>query len=117
MAFTKPKMFRDEPASEVIAKAQKISDFKNLGPATEKHFLKAGIKTANQFVKLGWKKTLVKLVESDPKNRHSLFAYALIGALKNQDWNAISEKDKAEARSFSASLKPKSPKKRKTGKG
>lgn len=102
-----PQMFRDESFEDRLAQAKKISDLKNLGPATEKHFTKAGIKTVNQFVKLGWKKTFKKLVEVNPKNRHTLFAYALIGALKNIDWNGISAEDKNEAKIFSASLKKK----------
>lgn len=103
----KPRMFSDEPAEEKLMKVKKISDLKNLGPATEKLFHKAGIKTVQQFVKLGWKKTLVKLVKSDQRNRHSMFTYAIIGALKNKDWNQISELEKQEAREFTQSLKPK----------
>lgn len=99
-----PRMFSDEPVEKALQKAQKISDLKNLGPKAEETFRKAGIKTAAQFVKLGWKKTMQKLVKSDPKNRHSLFAYALIGALTNREWNALSEKEKEEARNFVRSL-------------
>lgn len=101
----RPRMFSDEPFKDRIKKATKVSDLKNLGPTSEKEFLKAGIKTANQFVKLGWKKSLEKLVKSNPKNRHSIFAYALIGALQNKEWNRISDEDKLEAKEFVASLK------------
>lgn len=103
----RPQMFRDEPAVDHLAKAKKISDLKNLGPESEKAFAKAGIKTASQFIKLGWKKTLQKLVKSNPKHRHSLYAYALIGALSNTDWSRISEQEKLEAREFTRSLKKK----------
>ncbi|WP_413290835.1 TfoX/Sxy family DNA transformation protein [Bdellovibrio sp. HCB337] len=99
-----PRMFSDEPAEDVFKKAKKISDLKNLGPQTERAFHKAGIKTVPQFLKLGWKKTMQKLVKSDPKSRHSVFAYALIGALTNKEWNAISESEKEEARNFVRSL-------------
>lgn len=99
-------MFRDEPAEQALARAQVISDLKNLGPQTEKYFLKAGIKTAAELRRLGWKKAMIKLVASNPKHRHSLFAYALIGALKNLDWNAIPDEEKKAAREFCASLKP-----------
>lgn len=102
----KPRMFSDEPIEVKLQSAKRISDLKNLGPATENQFLKAGIKSVSQFVKLGWKKSLQKLVKIDPKNRHSIFAYAMIGALQNKEWNAISESDKMEARNFTASLKP-----------
>lgn len=103
----RPRMFSDEPIQETLLKAKKISDLKNLGPSTEAIFLKAGIKSVKQFVRLGWKKSMEKLIKSNPKNRHSLFAYALIGALKNQQWNGISEQDKQEAREFCASFKKK----------
>lgn len=99
-----PRMFSDEPAEDVFKKAKKISDFKNLGPESEKGFHKAGITTAQQFIKLGWKKTMEKLVKSNPKSRHSMYAYALIGALTNKDWNAITDAEKEEARNFVRSM-------------
>lgn len=108
-----PRMFSDESFEEKLSKAQKISDLKNLGPTTEKGMQKAGIKTLDQFVKMGWKKAMIKLVAFNPKNRHSMFAYALIGALKNVDAFHISEDDKKEAREFCASLKPKTVAKKK----
>lgn len=99
----RPRMFASESVD--LSKAKNISDLKNLGPASELNFTKAGIKSAQQFIKMGWKKAMVKLVKSDKRNRHSLFAYALIGALNNQLWSKISEADKAEAREFVKKLK------------
>lgn len=112
----KPKMFGDEPAQDVLIKAKRLTDLKNLGPETEKAFLKAKIKTPQQFIKLGWKKTMVALCKVNPKNNHSLFAYAIIGALKNKAWNAISEEDKLEAREFMKSLRDKATRKKKLNK-
>ncbi len=103
--WNRPQMFQDEPAEDIFLQAKKISDLMNLGPTSETHFTAAGIKTPTQFRKLGWQKTMKKLVDSNPKHRHSLYAYALIGALQNTMWSRIPEKDKAEARSFCASLK------------
>jgi hypothetical protein len=102
----KPRMFSDEPAEQVLKIAVKISDLKNLGEVTERSFHRAGIKTAQQFIKMGWKKALIKLVALDPKNRHTMFAYALIGALTNKEWNGLSEEEKQEAKEFTLSLKP-----------
>lgn len=99
-----PRMFSDEPPEQILKTAQKISDLKNLGIKAQQEFHKAGIKTVAQFTKLGWKKSLLKLAKSNPKNRHSVFAYALIGALNNKDWTAISEEEKAEARDFVKSI-------------
>jgi DNA transformation protein and related proteins len=98
-------MFQDEPVGNRFQKSSRISDLKNLGPKTEAHFTNIGITTALQFKKLGWKKTMEKLVNSNPKLRHSVYAYALIGALQNTDWNRISNEDKQAARAFCLLLK------------
>lgn len=103
--LTKPRMFSDDTFEDKVDSFKKISDLKNFGPATEATFHKAGIKTVAQFIKLGWKKSFTKLVKSNPKNRHSIFAYALIGALQNKEWHQISHAQKDEARQFTASLK------------
>lgn len=100
-------MFSDEPAELAIQRATKISDLKNLGPKAAESFHRAGIQSVDQFKKLGWKKALVKLIALDPKNRHTLYAYALIGALTNKEWNALPEEHKIEAKEFIHSLKPK----------
>lgn len=101
----KPRMFSDVPVEVVIKAAVGISDLKNLGPASEKVFHKAGIKTVAQFVKLGWKGAMKKLAKSDSKNIHAMFAYAVIGALNNRQWSGISEAEKAEARKFMNELR------------
>jgi hypothetical protein len=107
MDTRRPTMFSDEPAQATFMKAKKISDLKNLGPETEKGFLKAGIKTPQQFQKLGWRKTMELLCKANPKNNHSIFAYAVIGALENKIWNGISEEKKLEARQYMKSLRDK----------
>ena len=99
-------MFSDEPAEQVLQTAVKISDLKNLGEVSERSFHRAGIKTAQQFIKMGWKKAMIKLIAIDPKNRHTMYAYALIGALANKEWNGLSEKEKQEAKDFTKSLAP-----------
>lgn len=119
-----PRMFSDEPAQDALAKAVKITDLKNLGEVTERQFASVGIKTAQQFIKLGWQKTMLKLIAKDPKYRHSMYAYALIGALTNTESSRVTEAQKEEARNFVRSTprpnKIKSPKKmviRKENKG
>lgn len=109
----RPRMFSDEPAQDVLSAAEKISDLKNFGAVTEAAFKKAGIKNAQQFIKMGWKKALVLLVKNNPKNAHSLFTYALIGALKNQEFSHISDADKIEAQSFTKELRDSLKKKKK----
>lgn len=99
-----PRMFSDEPAQDALAKAVKITDLKNLGEVTERQFASVGIKTAPQFIKLGWQKTMLKLVAKDPKYRHSIYAYALIGALTNTEFSRITDAQKEEARNFVHSI-------------
>ncbi len=101
----RPRMFGDEPIESQMKRAQKISDLKNLGAESEKIFLKAGIRTPQQLKKLGWKKAMIQLCKSNPKNNHSVFAYAVIGALQGKVWSSISESDKAEARLFMKTLR------------
>ncbi|MEK2644317.1 TfoX/Sxy family DNA transformation protein [Bdellovibrio sp. BCCA] len=110
----KPRLFSDEPAEDALKKAKKISDLKNLGEVTEKQFAKIGITTAQQFIKLGWKKTMKKLIEYNPKYRHSLYAYALIGALTNTEFTHISDEEKAEAKAFIKSIPKPDAKKKKS---
>lgn len=102
-----PRMFSDELPEEKLKKAVKISDLKNLGPSSEKAFANAGVKTAQQFIKLGWKKTYEKLVISNHKNLHTIFAYALIGALTNTEWNRITPEEKQAAKDETLKLKKK----------
>lgn len=101
----KPRMFADEPVEKRFQAAVKLTDLKNLGPVSEIEFKKAGIVTVQQFVKLGWKKSMSKLAHANPKNINTIFAYAIIGALKNQYWSKISGEDKLEARDFMKELK------------
>lgn len=102
----RPRMFSDEPLQTRLKKASKISDLLNLGPSSELAFKKAGIKSVDAFVKMGWQKAMLKLIKAEPKNRHPIFAYAIIGALQNKIWNGISEQDKLAAREFCAAHKP-----------
>lgn len=111
MDTRRPKMFADEAPEKIFEKAKSIADLKNLGPQTDKHFKKAGIKTVDAFVKMGWQKAFTKMVKVNPKLRHTLYAYALIGALRNIDMFHITEAEKVEAKALNAALKPKAEKK------
>ncbi|KYG62433.1 hypothetical protein AZI86_16505 [Bdellovibrio bacteriovorus] len=105
MDTRRPRMFSDEPAEDVLAKATKISDLKNLGATAEKSFHQAGIKTPKQFFALGWKKTLLKLAAVNKKNLHAIYGYALIGALTNKEFNMITEDEKQQAREFTKAVR------------
>ncbi len=103
----RPRMFSDKSDQVEIKYLQNISDLKNLGPTSEKLFRQAGIKTPQAFEKMGWKKALEKLVKASPKNAHSIFGYALVGALRNKEWFRLSDDEKKEVRDYVALLRKK----------
>lgn len=106
-----PRMFSEENSLLRLSQAKAITDLKNLGPSSEKEFHRAGIKSAQQLLKMGWEKAYTKIVSRNSKNCHSMFAYAIIGAVKNQEWSRISEDDKLAARLVSQQLREKMSKK------
>lgn len=103
----RPRMFSDEAPEEALQKAKKISDLKNLGPVLEAMLHDAGIKTPQQMFKLGWQKIMTKLVKAHSKTNHSMYAYAIIGALENKDFNALTEQQRIETRTFMKALRNK----------
>lgn len=109
-----PRMFSDENSVERLAQATRIIDLKNLGPSSELEFHRAGIKNAQQLLGMGWEKAYTQLVRANHKNCHSMFAYAIIGAVKNVEWSRISEEDKQAAKKLSAILREKISKKAKS---
>ncbi|WP_413557159.1 TfoX/Sxy family DNA transformation protein [Bdellovibrio sp. HCB209] len=103
----KPRMFSDAAPEEVLQKAKKISDLKNVGPVLEGMLHDAGIKTPQQMFKLGWQKVMTKMVKVHPKSNHSMYAYAIIGALENKDFNALTEQQRIDTRAFMKTLRNK----------
>lgn len=103
-----PRMFSDLPVEEVLKKAVKISDLKNLGESSEREFAKVGITKASHLVKLGWKKAMIKLIKLNPRNNHLMFARAIIGAIQNKNLFAIDEADILEAKEFLGEIRAKS---------
>lgn len=92
-----PMMFREEPAAEKLKKAKHLSDLRGLGPVLEKRLMQAGIRSVDQFVKMGWQKAAKRLVDLHPRHLHAMYAYVLIGALRNINLSDISEAEKKEA--------------------
>ncbi|WP_413581663.1 TfoX/Sxy family DNA transformation protein [Bdellovibrio sp. HCB288] len=101
----RPRMFSDEDPVELLQKAKKLSDLKNIGPTLEALLQDAGIKTPQQMHKLGWQKTMVKLVKVHPKTNHSMYAYTIITALENKDFGGMSEAQKTEVRAYMKTLR------------
>ncbi|QDK45685.1 hypothetical protein DOM22_11275 [Bdellovibrio sp. ZAP7] len=101
----RPRMFSDDDPVAVLQKAKKLTDLKNIGPVLEGLLHDAGIKTPQQMQKLGWQKTMVKLVKVHPKTNHSMYAYTIITALENKDFGGMSEQQKAEVRAYMKTLR------------
>ncbi|WP_413293763.1 TfoX/Sxy family DNA transformation protein [Bdellovibrio sp. HCB185ZH] len=101
----RPRMFSDDDPVAVLQKAKKLTDLKNIGPVLEELLHDAGIKTPQQMQKLGWQKTMVKLVKVHPKTNHSMYAYTIITALENKDFGGMSEQLKSEVRAYMKTLR------------
>ena len=88
---------------------------RNLGPAIEKDLYAAGVKTADQVMKLGPEKAFIKMLEGRMKVGRSakccnaLYLYSFYGAIHNIDWRAVPAKKKSEFKALTEKL-------RKTGK-
>lgn len=104
--FLKPQIFSDQDYDlSQLKHFKKISDFKNLGAESVRTFEKVGIMNGAQFVQLGWKKTWEKLALLNYKNTHTLFGYAIIGALENKSWLELTVEQKNEASEFAKKLR------------
>lgn len=66
----------------------KISDMRNLGPASEKMLKKIGITESEQLKELGPDKAFIMLEDKGLKP-HTSFLYALIGACTDRSWNDV----------------------------
>lgn len=74
-----------------------ISTIRNLGPATETAFLKAGIATAEELRALGADAAYRRLIETGTRP-HFIGYYVLHMALQGRPWNDCKGDEKAELR-------------------
>jgi hypothetical protein len=81
-----------------------ISSIRNLGPATEKDFIAAGITTASQLRALGANAGYKKLLESGVKP-HFIAYYALVMGLQGRPWNDCTGPEKEQLRKEFDALK------------
>ncbi len=63
-----------------------VSSIRNLGPATDKLFARAGIKTAQQLRELGADAAYAQLIKSGTRP-HFIGYYALAMGLQGRPWN------------------------------
>lgn len=85
-----------------------ISSLRNLGPATEAAFLRAGISTAEEILEMGGDAAYAKLLESGIRP-HFIGYYALHMALQGRPWNDCRGAEKDALRERFAALKTSRP--------
>lgn len=90
---------------------RKISEMRNLGPATQKDLNAAGMYTAEDLKQHGPEGAFVKMLVGRKQLGRSgrccnaAYLYAIYGAIHGIDWRQLPEKKKAEFRAFSAELR------------
>ena len=95
----------------------KISKLRNLGVEAEKDFESAGIKTAEELMKLEPKEAFLKILKGRAKRAkkvsccNALYLYAIYGAIYDMDWRMIPETKKEGFKHFTKSLREKGKKK------
>jgi len=75
----------------------KVSDIRNLGPASEKEYARAGIHTAEQLRELGCDEAYRRVLKSGTRP-HFIGYYALRLGLMGRHWNDIAPVEKAAFR-------------------
>lgn len=88
-----------------IQTTTKISEARNLGPRTEQELNAIGVMSLEDVKKLGWEEVCFRYISSYPGRLNLNLVYAMIGAVKDQDWRGLSLKDKETAKNFVAALR------------
>lgn len=81
-----------------------VSTIRNLGPASDASFAKAGITSAHQVRELGAEATYARLIRSGTKP-HFIGFYALVMGLQGRPWNDCVGPEKAALRVIFDTLK------------
>lgn len=84
--------------------AEPVSSIRNLGPASDKSFARAGIKSADQLRTLGADAAYGKLLKAGSKP-HFIGYYALVMGLQGRPWNDCKGAEKAKLRQRFDALK------------
>ena len=74
-----------------------VSSIRNLGPASDKGFAKAGIHTAEQLRELGADAAYLKYLQTGG-SAHFIGYYALVMGLQGRPWNDCQGKEKSDLR-------------------
>lgn len=84
---------------------------RNLGSAVEKDLLAAGVSSADQVLRLGVKKTFLKMLEGRKKIGRSakccnaLYLYSIFGAIHDLDWRDVPNSKKIEFKIYTEKLR------------
>ncbi len=81
-----------------------VSSLRNLGPASEAAFLRAGIRTAEEIVAMGADAAYARLLEAGERP-HFIGYYVLHMALQGRSWNDCKGAEKAALRARFDALK------------
>jgi len=74
-----------------------VSSIRNLGPAVEENFARAGITSAEELREMGADAGYLRLLQSGSRP-HFIAYYALVMGLQGRSWNDLDAKEKAELR-------------------
>ncbi len=92
--------------------SEPVSSIRNLGPASDKEFARAGIENADQLRALGPDQAYLMLINAGTRP-HFIGYYAMVMGLQGRPWNDCkgAEKDKLRERfdALKASASPKAP--------
>lgn len=77
--------------------AKPVSSIRNLGPATDKEFARAGIRDAETLIEMGADAAYSRLLESGARP-HFIGYYALVMGLQGRPWNDCQGEEKERLR-------------------
>lgn len=77
--------------------SEPVSAIRNLGPASEAEFARAGIRTAEEVRALGAEEAYRRLILSGTRP-HFIGFYALVMGLQGRPWNDLGPEEKTELR-------------------
>ena len=77
--------------------SEPVSAIRNLGPATERAFLRAGIASAEEIREMGADAAYARLLQSGERP-HFIAYYALVMGLQGRPWNDCAGPEKAALR-------------------
>ena len=77
--------------------ANPISSIRNLGPAVEESFARAGITSAEELRDMGADAGYLRLLQSGSRP-HFIAYYALVMGLQGRSWNDLDDTEKAALR-------------------